>query len=326
MSDSPAAAANAASADAVTSGVTSADAVAARLGMARTGADSLVVGVRGREVLLRSLHSVEDVAPVEELQRQVMGATDLDVHGRATLVAIPSTGGHVIGAYVRTSDGAADGGWELAGAVIGFGGFVRDDAGVGTPTIVSDWMGVWPRWRSAGLGAALKRAQMVHALAGGFERVEWTVDPLRAANARLNHGILGAAAVAYAEDRYGTDYAAGLYGGLPSDRLVLRWSIADPAVQDRVVDPPSPRTVDDLRNLDDRRADGAGSPLVGFVEIPPDIDALLAADPPAALHERERVRSQLTAAFAAGAEVVDFAAAGRSGRPALVLAPRRDRS
>ncbi len=303
-----------------------ADAVAVRLGMVRTAADSLLASVRGRDVLLRSLTSVDEMAPIEELQRRVMGAPDLDVYGRATLVAIPSTGGHVIGAFVRSSTGDVEGDWELAGAVIGLGGFVRDHAGVGTPTIVSDWMGVWPQWRSAGLGAALKRAQMVRALEGGFERVEWTVDPLRAANARLNHGVLGAAAVAYEQDVYGADYATGLYGGLPSDRLVLHWAITDPGVQERVVDPPPPRTVDDLRNLDDRRAGGGGSPLAGFVEIPPDIDALLAADPTAALPERERVRAQLTAAFAAGAEVVDFASAGRSGRPALVLAARRDRS
>ena len=315
-----------------------------RLGLVETGPGCFRAVVRGRDVVLRSLRSVDEMVPLEELQRQVMGAPDLDVYGRATLVTIPSTGGHVIGAFAVDPDGpdrlaapdgpddaagrpvCSAGGPVVAGALIGLGGFVD-----GVPLVVSDWMGVRPKFRSAGLGAAMKRVQAVLALRGGFGQVVWTVDPLRAANARLNHGVLGAVAVGYEVDRYGSDYAAGLYGGLPSDRLVLRWSIADPAVQRWMADPPAMSTVDELRTLTDRRVaanPAAGAPdsdeLHGFVEIPPDVDALLAADPTAVVRERERVRAQLTAAFDAGSGVVGFAAPGRSGRPALVLGPVKE--
>lgn len=260
-----------------------------------------------RAVELRCLFEPVDMVPLEELQREVMGAPDLEIYGRATLVTVPDTGGHVVGAYVVDPDG----GETLAGALIGLGGFVA-----GAPRIVSDWMGVWPCFRSAGVGAALKRAQAILALRAGFREVVWTVDPLRAANARLNHGVLGAVAHSYAVDRYGSEYAAGLYGRMPSDRLIVRWAISDPSVQDRLVSPPPMATVDDLRSLDDRVA---GEPMQGFVEIPPDIDALLAADPVGARGQRERVRGELVRAFDAGAVVSGFAAAGRAGRPALVL-------
>jgi predicted GNAT superfamily acetyltransferase len=294
--------------------------VAERLGLRRAGSDRLMAEGRGVDVELRILHEVGEMAPLETLQREVMGAADLDVYGRASLVVVPDSGGHVIAAYVRPSD-RPDAERELAGALIGLGGW-RPPAGdrPGAPRIVSDWMGVLPRFRSAGLGTMMKRAQAVVALDAGFEEVVWTVDPLRAANARLNHGVLGALGVAYEVDRYGSDYAKGLYGGLPSDRLAVRWAIGEPAVMDRLASPPPLQTVDELRGLDDRRVvAGDVTPMSGFVEIPPDVDALLAADPGAARLQRERVRGELQRALAAGAVVTGFAAAGRAGRPALVL-------
>lgn len=307
--------------------------VAERFGLTVLGPERFGAVARDRRVELRLLHDVREMAPLEALQREVMGATDLDVYGRVSLVVVPDSGGHVIAAFVwpagATVDGEVVGGAdgrtgepELAGALIGFGGWrAPADGRPGVPRIVSDWMGVRSQFRSAGLGALMKRAQAAVAIAAGFEEVVWTVDPLRAANARLNHGVLGAVGVAYEVDRYGSDYAAGLYGGLPSDRLVVRWGIAEPAVQDHIAAPPALRTVDEIRSLDDRRAAGGDHPMSGFVEIPPDVDALLAADPGAARRERERVRGELERAFSAGATVRGFASAGRGGRPALVLGP-----
>jgi predicted GNAT superfamily acetyltransferase len=134
--------------------------------------------VRGREVTFRSLIDFDDFGPVETLQRDVMGASDLDVFGSTGLVIVAETGGHVLAAYIDD---------VLAGAVYGFGGYHNR-----TPRIVSDWMGVAPEYRSAGLGAELKKLQATVALAAGFQEIVWTVDPLRAANARLNIERLGA--------------------------------------------------------------------------------------------------------------------------------------
>ena len=71
---------------------------------------------------------------------------------------------------------------------VGWGGFV------GRPRVVSDFLAIRPEARSLGLATELKRLQAAIALSRGFEEIVWTVDPLRAANARLNFGKLGATA------------------------------------------------------------------------------------------------------------------------------------
>src|SRR5215216_3289844 len=39
----------------------------------------------------------------------------------------------------------------------------------------------------------------------------------------------------YEEDRYGADYATGLYGGLTTDRLHVTWPLKSPRVRDRLL-------------------------------------------------------------------------------------------
>jgi predicted GNAT superfamily acetyltransferase len=251
------------------------------LGFAETGPRAWSKSVRGREVTFRSLTEFADFAPVEALQRDVMGATDLDVFGSTGLIVVPETGGHVLGAYV---DG------DLAGAVYGFGGYHG-----GTPRIVSDWMGVAPQYRSAGLGAELKKLQAAVALAAGFQEIVWTVDPLRAANARLNIERLGAWSDHYEENRYGDSYAAGLYGGLPTDRLHMTWSITDPALVPRLTGQVPPRSAEDVAKLDHfRPPDGADQALI---YVPTDIDKIMTTDRDAALRWRLALREAMQTAF-----------------------------
>src|SRR5690606_27392122 len=121
------------------------------------------------------------------------------------------------------------------------------------PRILSDWMGVWPRFRSAGLGAEIKKLQAAISFQAGFEEIVWTVDPLRAANARLNIEKLGAWSDHYERNRYGADYAPGLYGGMPTDRLHMTWSITDPDVHRRLrgeIPPLGPTDIADLAPFD----------------------------------------------------------------------------
>lgn len=149
------------------------------LGFESSGRVSWTKSVRGRTATFRLLSEIPDLVPLEELQRVVMGVTsDLDIYAGNELLVLPETGGHVIGAYLDD---------ELAGALFGFGGYVNS-----TPRILSDWMGVWPRFRSAGLGAEIKKLQAAISFQAGFKDIVWTVDPLRAANARLNFERLGA--------------------------------------------------------------------------------------------------------------------------------------
>ena len=68
---------------------------------------------------------------------------------------------------------------RAVGILVGWGGFV------GRPRVVSDFLAVLPEARNLGLATELKRLQAAIALSRGFEEIVWTVDPLRAANARL---------------------------------------------------------------------------------------------------------------------------------------------
>jgi predicted GNAT superfamily acetyltransferase len=246
--------------------------------------------VRGREVAFRSLTDFADFGPVETLQRDVMGASDLDVFGSTGLVIVAETGGHVLAAYIDD---------VLAGAVYGFGGYHNR-----TPRIVSDWMGVAPEYRSAGLGAELKKLQATVALAAGFQEIVWTVDPLRAANARLNIERLGAWSDQYEENRYGESYATGLYGGLPTDRLHMTWSITDPNLPPRLMGQIPPRSAQDVKELDHfRPRDGAHQSLI---YVPANIDQILENDRDAALRWRLILREAIQTAFEDGYVIRGF--------------------
>jgi predicted GNAT superfamily acetyltransferase len=192
---------------------------------------------------------------------------------------------------------------------------------VGRPRVVSDFLAIRLEARSLGLATELKRLQAAIALSRGFEAIVWTVDPLRAANARLNFGKLGATADQYEIDRYGSTFATSLYGGLPTDRLHVTWEIASPRVISRLLgqdDAQRPAARDDVRPfVPGMREDAA------LVAIPADIDTLLAARPDEALAWRLRLRDTLCQAFAAGFAITGFRPASGVGDPAYLLERRR---
>jgi predicted GNAT superfamily acetyltransferase len=244
----------------------------------------------------RLLRRLAELLPVDDLQREVFGVSDLDLLNAGELVSVSETGGDVIGAFI----GSPGGDEELVGFSTGWGGFFRR-----RPRIVSEYLAVRAGVRSLGLGADLKRLQAAIALERGFVEIVWTVDPLRAANARLNFEKLGAFADRYEENRYGEGFAAGLYGGLPTDRLHVTWPITDPRVHDRLRGRYTPLTTDDVGHL--RRFDpGAAGQERALVYLPSDIDLLVARDPKAALRWRLSLRETLQRAFAAGFAITGF--------------------
>lgn len=164
-------------------------------------------------------------------------------------------------------------------------------------------LAVTPAYRG-GLGFALKSLQATLALAAGFTEITWTVDPLRAANARLNFERLGAHASEYHDDFYGSDFAPGLYGGLPSDRLVVTWPIASAEVTTHLLGSIAPRPPGALDNLPLFETVG---PQGARLSIPADIDRLVATDPDAALAWRLRLRAALHMAFTNGYAITGFA-------------------
>jgi predicted GNAT superfamily acetyltransferase len=261
--------------------------------------------LRGRDVHFRVLRTLDDLADAESLQTDVFQVTERDLLSNVTLLSVAETGGAVIAAYLAEEPA------QPIGTLIGWGGFR------GRPRIVSDFLAVRPEARNLGLGAELKRLQAALAIERGFEEIVWTVDPLRAANARLNFSKLGAIARHYEIDRYGSEFATGLYGGLPTDRLHVVWEIRSPRViarlRSEVPDGEAELFAHYLQYAPGREAN------VALVAIPEDIDALVLASVADARDWRMSVRSRLTEAFAEGFTITGFVSRSASGSPAYVL-------
>lgn len=219
-------------------------------------------------IRIRDLDGMEDFFAAEALQRHVWGADDKEDPADLMMV-IQHEGGLVAGAF--------DGG-RLVGYIFGF------------PTREADVqhshrLAVHPSARGAGLALRLKRYQRDWCLARGIRLVRWTFDPLRHTNAHLNIARLGAEARTYYADYYGD--MKGINAGLPSDRLLAEWRLDAPHV---------------MALAGDQATAPAQGTLPGAVAvpIPEDIDALLAADAPAAFAERHRVRQEMSRLFANG--------------------------
>lgn len=249
-----------------------------------------------RWIAFRLLRRLPELLPVDGLQREVFGVSDIDLLSSGELVSVSETGGEVIGAFLGPQ-GVDD---ALVGFSIGWGGFYQR-----RPRIVSEFLAVRADMRKLGLGADLKRLQAAIALERGFVEVVWTVDPLRAANARLNFEKLGAFADRYEENRYGGGFAVGLYGGLPTDRLHVAWPITSRRVHDRLLGRYSPLTTGDVKDL--RHFDPFASDQTrALVYLPSNIDLLVARDPNAALRWRLTLRETLQHAFNAGFAITGF--------------------
>ena len=275
----------------------------AALGFSDDGEQTWVRELRGQPVQFRILTTLEDLAQAERLQEEVFGVTERDLIPANELIVVAETGGAVIGAFLPMEPEVA------AGVLVGWGGFV------GKPRIVSDFLAVRATARNLGLAEQMKRLQAAVALQGGFQEIVWTVDPLRAANARLNFGKLGATASHYENDRYGATFAATLYGSMPTDRLHVTWDIASPRTQERLMGAAAPAVPSGLPAYEPHHLGSAAT-----VEIPADIDTLLAHDPASARDWRTRLRATLPQAFADGYAVTAFVpATADGGNPSLLL-------
>lgn len=256
------------------------------------------IDLRGRPLLVRSLEHLDDLEPIDDIQRETLGTTDYDLIPASELVVAPETGGYVLATYELHGDTPA----RMIAAGFSWGGFFE-----GHPRLVSDFLGVRHEARSLGIGEAMKRLQAALATQAGFEEIVWTVDPLRAANARLNFSKLGAVCHHYERNRYGESFGEAHYGGMPTDRLHITWPIREQRVISLLLEPSRMRSSfieGDARTI----------------AIPNDIDAVLSASREDALGWRMRVRDETEALFSEGWQIDGFVPAGTAGNdPALVL-------
>lgn len=250
--------------------------------------------LRGHSLLFRLLVDLDELEPIDDIQRQTMGTSDYDLIPASELVVVPETGGYVLATFDPESG-------QMLAAGFSWGGFFE-----GTPRLVSDFLGVRKEARSFGIGEAMKRLQAALCVRDGFEEIVWTVDPLRAANARLNFAKLGAVCHHFERNRYGESFGESHYGGLPTDRVHLTWLIRS----DRVANLLLGRSPHAISIEEEAR----------FIAIPDDIDRVLASSRDEALRWRLLVREQIEAHVADGWEIDGFAPPGTAGEhPALVL-------
>lgn len=276
----------------------------ASIGFVQIGERAWQKPLRGHTIEFRELRQLGELEIAERMQREVMQLADADVIASSFLVIAPDTGGFTVGAY---EDGRA------LGVAFGYGGYLHPE-----PFLYSDFLAVVPEARSLGVGFELKRLQAMLALERGFQSVRWTVDPLRAINARLNFERLGALGIGYTRNKYGADFGAGFYGGMPTDRLLLRWPLRTQRTAERLTRDYLPRVDGSLDSVPEVGAATLGASQLA-VTIPADIDQLVRDDFEQAMRYRMDTRTKIESAFEAGYVISGTARSGDAAR--LLLEP-----
>ena len=168
---------------------------------------------------IRELKSDADLKAVEDLQRAVWGAADIDILAPLSLRASVEAGNLLFGVI----DGA-----QMIGFMYGFLGYLH-----GQVELHSDMTGLLPEYRDRGIGYQLKLRQREWALARGIRLVTWTFDPLRSRNAYFNFHKLGAISNSYRVNFYGEGSTSFLHQN-STDRLWVRWELDSERVRARL--------------------------------------------------------------------------------------------
>ncbi len=278
------------------------------------------------DVVVRLLTSTDDFEACRELEGETWGHGQHDSTPMPMLIVLTHIGGFVAGAFDRSG--------ELLGFVLSLLG-THD----GEVIHWSHLLAVRDSARNLGIGRRLKEYQLAELARRGIAHVYWSYDPLVAKNAHLNLERLGARVVEYVPDFYGTT-SSPLHYGVPTDRFVVACPTGGaagtgtgaPRMEGRASDRPSavravmerasPETrypvltpfprPGDVRPPEDR----ARIPVV-LVEVPADIEAVLAREPEAGAVWRAATREHFTWALGHGYEVSGIVggAPGASSKP-----------
>jgi predicted GNAT superfamily acetyltransferase len=218
------------------------------------------------------------------------------------------------------------------GCLISFLGAAAEDENrpaMANLKLYSKRLAVLEAYRDRGIGYQLKLAQRDFAMRRGIRLVTWTFDPLLSRNAHMNIRKLGAVVSRYYVDFYGTDSESLTLGG-SSDRLEAEWWLTSHRVEERLKGSRSALTLDQyllggVRILNPSTLSARALPVpsdefiqppsaLGLLEIPPEYDRLVEADPVLAQEWREHTRQVFTAALHAGYILTDFVYEPYQGR------------
>ena len=239
----------------------------------------------------RPITTAEDAVACFELQGEVWGSSFDRVP--ATLIRIlTSIGGLAIGAFDDTG--------TLVGFVFSLAGMQN-----GEPIHWSHMLGVREDVRGHGVGRHLKEMQRAEVARRGIARVLWTFDPLQARNAHLNFNRLGVRLLDYVENMYGITQSP-LHAGLATDRLVVMLTAKGATAEGPRLNgangalpvlTPFPRAGDITVDLEDTDVPGV------LIEIPTDLQQVIAATPELATTWRMATRGSFVRAIRRGYQV-----------------------
>src|SRR6266576_263809 len=255
-------------------------------------------------VVIRDLHSLDDLRKVETLEQEVWGLSDRDVLPLTMSVAAKEAGSIWLGAF----DGP-----QLVAFAFGFLGL--ED---GQVMVHSHMLAVREEYRDLDLGYKLKLAQRERALSMRVHSMTWTFDPLQSRNAHLNFGKLGVISDRYKIDFYGPETSSVLHRN-STDRLWVKWPLSSRRVQERLQGKDKRAELLDVlsRLLPLIRFNGDGKPVKTeraaaltrqriAIEIPSDIVSIEQKTPALAHEWREATRWAFTEALKAGFFVAEF--------------------
>ncbi len=225
-------------------------------------------------ITYRVLHSIEEFQACVELQRATWGEDGETVPASLMRAAV-HIGGLAIGAF--EPDGT------LVGFVFSLAG--QED---GARVHWSHMLAVRESARGAGIGRTLKELQRDELAARGVQRIYWTFDPLQAKNAYLNLNRLGARVLEFEENMYGVTRSP-LHLGMDTDRFIVAWDTNPRAAA------PEPTARDHLPiytpELQPNDVAAGGAPAAALIEIPWDINRVIAESRDVAARWREATRA-----------------------------------
>ncbi|MGG0790839.1 GNAT family N-acetyltransferase [Peribacillus simplex] len=254
-----------------------------------------------QEIVIRSLHRIEELEEVRKLESNIWGDTD-SIPSHQTITAVKN-GGLVLGAYCEG---------QLIGFQYSFPGFNGKSA-----YLCSHILGIDEQFRNKGIGEKLKLAQREEALKLGYSLITWTYDPLESINGYLNIAKLGGGCSTYIANCYG-EMEDLLNSGVPSDRFLVEWHIDKKKTTDssgRGI----PLDVVIENSLIQWETIEKGLPVpsftlplpeqkcdTAFVAIPKDFRTIRVTNSQAANEWRMKTRDIFTDLFQQGWEVTDF--------------------
>ena len=182
------------------------------------------------KITIGPFRNLADYDTCMDIQREVWRCEDIDVVPLAVMVAANRYGGISLGAYNSLGE---------------MTGFCWSILGMENGEVLqhSHMLAVRTAYRNFDVGFRLKSAQRRETLRHKLNTITWTFDPMQPMNAHFNLGKLGAWTAVYHENFFG-ETTSSLHRGLPTDRLLVRWDLKSPKVEERLEGGPPRR---DLR-------------------------------------------------------------------------------